>query len=71
MKEELIKRQQAWKDEDKTKEEVEFESENWKLLEGLRFVKPNSFDYILQSVGVFDNHAKPPNQNHHHIRLLD
>lgn len=57
MKEELIKRQQAWKDEDKTKEEVEFESENWKLLEGLRFVKPNSFDFILQSVGVFDNHV--------------
>ena len=55
IKEELIKRQQVWKDESKTKEEIEFESENWKLLEGLRYVKPNSFDFILQTVGVFEN----------------
>jgi DNA-directed RNA polymerase subunit L len=55
IKEELVKRQQVWKDEGKTKEELEFESENWKLLEGLRFVKQNSFDFIVQTVGVFEN----------------
>jgi len=55
IKEELVKKQQLWKDEGKTKEELEFESENWKLLEGLRFVKQNSFDFIVQTVGVFEN----------------
>lgn len=55
IKEELVKKQQVWKDEGKTKEELEFESENWKLLEGLRFVKQNSFDFIVQTIGVFEN----------------
>jgi DNA-directed RNA polymerase subunit L len=55
IKEELVKRQQKWKDEGKTAEEITFESSNWKLLEGLRYIKKNSFDFILQTVGVFDN----------------
>jgi DNA-directed RNA polymerase subunit L len=55
IKEELQKREQQWRDEGKTSEEIHFESTNWKLLEGLRYVKKNSFDFIIQSVGVFDN----------------
>ena len=55
IKEELQKREQAWRDEGKTKEEIHFESSNWKLLEGMRYVKKNSFDFILQTIGVFDN----------------
>uniref|UniRef100_A0A6C0E169 DNA-directed RNA polymerase RpoA/D/Rpb3-type domain-containing protein n=1 Tax=viral metagenome TaxID=1070528 RepID=A0A6C0E169_9ZZZZ len=55
MNEELKKRQQAWKDEGKNEQDILFESSNWKLLEGLRYVKKNSFDFILQSVGVFEN----------------
>jgi DNA-directed RNA polymerase subunit L len=57
IKDELSKRQQTWKDEGKTEEEMKFESDNWKLLEGLRYVKKNSFDFILQSVGVFENNV--------------
>ena len=55
IKEELVKREQQWRDEGKTTEEIQFESSNWKLLEGLRYVKKNSFDFIIQSVGVFEN----------------
>lgn len=55
IKDELQKRQQVWKDEGKTNEEIEFDSSNWKLLEGLRFVKKNSFDFVLQTIGVFEN----------------
>ena len=50
---ELSKKQQSWKDEGKTKEEIDFESENWKLLDGLRITKKNSFDFIVQSVGIY------------------
>jgi len=53
--EELKKKQQTWKDEGKSEEDILFESSNWKLLEGLRYVKKNSFDFILQSLGVFEN----------------
>ena len=55
MKKELQKKQQLWRDEGKTQEEMDFESKNWNLLEGLRFVKKNSFDFVLETVGVFDN----------------
>ena len=55
MKTELQKKQQLWRDEGKPHEEIDFESKNWNLLDGLRFVKKNSFDFILESVGVFDN----------------
>ena len=52
---ELQRKKQAWKDEGKTKEEIEFESQNWKLLDGLRITKKDSFDFIVESVGVFTN----------------
>jgi DNA-directed RNA polymerase alpha subunit len=55
MKEELDKHKQKWKDEGKTLEEIEYESKNWSLLEGLRYVIKNSFDFIIESVGIFDN----------------
>ena len=55
MKTELQKKQQLWRDEGKSSEEIEYESKNWNLLDGLRFVKKNSFDFILETLGVFDN----------------
>ena len=55
MKDELEKLKQKWKDDGKTKEEIEYESKNWSLLEGLRYVIKNSFDFIIESVGVFEN----------------
>jgi DNA-directed RNA polymerase subunit L len=52
---ELAKKMQSWKDEGKTSDQINFESENWKLLEGKRIYKKDSFDFILQSVGVYTN----------------
>ena len=53
--EELAKRKQKWADEGKSEANIEFEAANWKLLEGLRYVKRNNFDYILQTVGIYEN----------------
>jgi DNA-directed RNA polymerase subunit L len=33
--------------------DVSFEEKNWKLLDGLRITKPDSFDFTIESVGVF------------------
>ena len=55
MTEQLEIRKQKWKDEGKIESEIKFEAANWKLLEGLRYVKKNSFDFILQTVGIYDN----------------
>lgn len=52
---ELAKKKQIWKDEGKTAEEIKFEEENWKLLDGLRVTKKDSFDFIIQSVGIYNN----------------
>jgi DNA-directed RNA polymerase subunit L/phenylpyruvate tautomerase PptA (4-oxalocrotonate tautomerase family) len=51
----LEKYKQTWKDEGKTKEEVDFESKNWKLLDGLRITRKDSFDFVIQSIGIYDN----------------
>jgi len=52
---ELAKKIQGWKDEGKNDKEIDFESKNWKLLDALRIVKKDSFDFIVQSVGVYSN----------------
>jgi DNA-directed RNA polymerase subunit L len=46
---------QKWKDEGKKNDEIEFETINWKLLEGKRLFKPDSFDFIIQSIGIYTN----------------
>lgn len=35
--------------------EIEFEKRNWQLLDGMRIVVPNSFDFIIESVGIYTN----------------
>jgi len=55
IEEQLAIRKQKWKDEGKKDTEIKFEAANWKLLEGLRYVKKNSFDFIIQSVGIYEN----------------
>jgi DNA-directed RNA polymerase subunit L len=55
MKYELEKKKQGWLNEGKTDKEIKFESDNWQLLDGLRITKKDSFDFTLQSVGVFSN----------------
>lgn len=51
----LAKLKQKWKDEGKKESEIEFEVKNWKLLEGKRIFKNDSFDFIIQSIGVYTN----------------
>jgi DNA-directed RNA polymerase subunit L len=46
---------QKWKDEGKKEQEIEFESVNWKLLEGKRIFKKDSFDFVIQTIGVYTN----------------
>lgn len=55
IEEQLEIRKQKWKDEGKKESEIKFEAANWKLLEGLRYVKAKSFDFVIQSVGIYDN----------------
>ena len=52
---ELARKKQSWKDEGKSQEEIDFEAENWKLLDGMRITKRDSFDFIVQSVGVYSD----------------
>jgi DNA-directed RNA polymerase subunit L len=52
---ELAKKKQTWKDEGKNEKEIEFEAKNWKLLDGLRIVKPDSFDFTLKTIGIYSN----------------
>jgi len=58
-REEMVKqlslRQNKWSEEGKTPAEIDFESKNWNLLEGLRYVKKQSFDFIIQTIGIYDN----------------
>ena len=55
MEVELNKKKQAWKDQGLSKEDIEFEAVNWKLLDGKRIYIKDSFDFVIQSVGVFTN----------------
>lgn len=36
-------------------DEIKFEMNNWKLLDGMRMVVPNSFDFIIETIGIFSN----------------
>lgn len=52
---ELEKLSQKWKDEGKDKTEITLEKKNWKLLDGARYTVINSFDFIVETVGVYTN----------------
>jgi DNA-directed RNA polymerase subunit L len=52
---ELVKKKQTWKDEGKTEKEIEFETADWLLLEGKRLCEKDSFDFVVQSVGIHTN----------------
>ena len=40
---------------DMTDTEIQFEKQNWKLLEGKRICVENSYDFTVETVGVFEN----------------
>jgi len=54
METELEKKRQQWKDQGM---DVEFETANWKLLDGQRITKKDSFDFMIQTIGIFTNQA--------------
>jgi DNA-directed RNA polymerase subunit L len=41
--------------EESTKEEIEFQKRNFYMLDAQRYFKPDSFDFTIQTVGVYDN----------------
>jgi len=55
MESELEKKRQQWRDQGLSKEDIDFESQNWRLLDGMRITKRDSFDFIIQTIGVFTN----------------
>ena len=48
-------KEKAFKKEQMKEEDIEFEKKNWFILEAKRFYVENSYDFVLESVGVFDN----------------
>ena len=52
----------AWSDKEKelaatglSSDDIEYEKKNWYLLEALRYTVANSFDFTVETVGVFEN----------------
>ena len=54
-KEALEKKKQEWKDQGLKQEEIDFEEKNWRLLDGQRIFIKNSFDFIIETIGVYTN----------------
>ena len=50
---ELAKKLQIWRDAGMEIKEIEFEKKNWLLLDAFRLTVPDSFEFIIESVGVF------------------
>jgi DNA-directed RNA polymerase alpha subunit len=55
MTQQLEIHKQKWKDAGKNEKEIRFEAENWKLLDGLRNYIKDSFDFVMESVGIYEN----------------
>ena len=55
IQETLGKKRADWKQEGKSDKEIDFESKNWELLDALRITKKDSFDFTIQSIGIYSN----------------
>jgi DNA-directed RNA polymerase alpha subunit len=51
----LRKKEQEWRDTGLSPQDIKFYTKDFMLLDAQRIVKRDSFDFIIQSVGVFDN----------------
>ena len=58
----IQKANEVWKDKESTMKksnvseaEIEFEKKNWFLLDAKRYYQSNSYDFTIESVGVFEN----------------
>lgn len=52
---EIAKKVQTWKNEGKKDDQIKFEIKNWEYLDGKRIIKNDSFDFIIQSIGIYTN----------------
>ena len=52
---EAVKLAQKYKDDGMQKTDIDFEIKNWKLLDALRIVKQDSFDFAVQTIGIYEN----------------
>lgn len=48
-------KQQEWESKGKTTEEIDFETKNWKILDGKRIIKKDSYNFKVQTVGIYSN----------------
>jgi DNA-directed RNA polymerase subunit L len=55
IKDVLGRKRADWKQEGKSDKEIDFESRNWELLDALRITKKDSFDFTIQTIGVYSN----------------
>lgn len=53
---ELNKAKQNWKDLKMNEKEIAYEEQNWLLLEGQRIFLNNSFDFVIQNIGIYNNY---------------
>jgi len=51
----LARNLQKWRDEGKNEKEIEFETNNWRLLDAKRIYKQNSYDFVIQTLGIYTN----------------
>lgn len=54
-KTEWTKYKETLKNKGASDEDINYEEQNWYLLNGKRHYKPNTFDFIIKSVGVYEN----------------
>lgn len=59
-----VKVMSAWSEKEKVlrsdgmdDDMISFEKDNWMLQEAKRIYKPNAFDFIIESIGIYDNKA--------------
>ncbi len=46
---------QKWKNDGMNETEIKFAADNWRLLDGKRIFKKNSYDFIIETIGVYSN----------------
>jgi DNA-directed RNA polymerase subunit L len=52
---ELAKLRQQWRDAGSSQADIDYETQNWRLLDGQRIVKKDSFDFKIQTIGIYTN----------------
>jgi DNA-directed RNA polymerase subunit L len=57
IQETLGKKRGDWREEGKTDAEIDFESKNWTLLDAGRITVKDSFDFTIQTIGMYTNYA--------------